>query len=68
MMNGQEKSDSGIVAMKPANKAGQPVAEPVERRLGTEGNAEQRNMHRTQSRVRMTQSLDRLRKAARQRK
>lgn len=68
MMNGQEKSDSGIVAMKPANKAGQPVAEPVERRLGTEGNAQQRNMHRTQSRARMTQSLDRVRKAARQRK
>ncbi|GGB14022.1 group II intron reverse transcriptase/maturase [Brucella endophytica] len=68
MMNGQEKSDSGIVAMKPTNKAGQPVAEPVEPRPGTKGNAEQLRMHRTQSRARMTQSLDRVRKAARQRK
>nr|WP_210311706.1 group II intron reverse transcriptase/maturase [Brucella endophytica] len=67
-MNGQEKSDSGIVAMKPTNKAGQPVAEPVEPRPGTKGNAEQLRMHRTQSRARMTQSLDRVRKAARQRK
>lgn len=27
MMNGQEKSDSGIVAVKPTNKAGQPAAD-----------------------------------------
>ena len=31
MMNGPEKSDSAIVAKKPANKAGAPVAERVER-------------------------------------
>lgn len=68
MMNGHEKSDSAILAVKPTNKAGRPVAESVERRAGTKGNAEQRNMHRTQSRDRMTQSLDRVRKAARQRK
>jgi group II intron reverse transcriptase/maturase len=68
MMNGQEKSDSGIVAEKPTNKAGQPAAEPVEPRPGTKGNAEQQRMHRTQSRARMTQSLDRVRKAARLRK
>ena len=30
MMHGREKSDSGIVAGKPTNKAGQPAAEPVE--------------------------------------
>src|SRR5690349_21390053 len=35
MMHEPEKSDSAIVATKPANKAGQPVAEPVERRAGT---------------------------------
>ena len=38
-MHDPEKSDSGIVATKPTNKAGRPVAEPVERRVGTEGNA-----------------------------
>ena len=68
MKKGHEKSDSGIVAVKPMNKAGRPVAESVEPRPGTKGNAEQRNMHRTQSRQRMSQSLDRLRKAARLRK
>src|SRR6478752_1793998 len=40
MMNGPEKSDSAIVAMKPANKAGQPSAEWVEPRAGTKGNTE----------------------------
>jgi RNA-directed DNA polymerase len=68
MMNGQEKSDSGIVAAKPTNKAGQPAAELVEPRPGTKGNAEQQHMHRTQSRARMSQSLDRVRKAARLKK
>lgn len=68
MMNGQEKSDSGIVAGKPTNKAGQPAAELVEPRPGAKGNAEQQHMHRTQSRARMSQSLDRVRKAARLRK
>jgi RNA-directed DNA polymerase len=68
MTNGQEKSDSGIVAGKPTNKAGQPAAELVEPRPGAKGNAEQQHMHRTQSRVRMSQSLDRVRKAARLRK
>ncbi len=68
MMNGQEKSDSGIVAVKPTNKAGQPAAELVEPRPGTKGNAEQQRMHRTQGRARMSQSLDRVRQAARLRK
>jgi len=38
-MHEPEKSDSAIVATKPANKAGRPGAEQVERRVGTEGNA-----------------------------
>jgi len=38
MMNEPEKSDSAIVAVKPANKAGSPVAEWVEPRAGTKGN------------------------------
>ena len=67
-MHDTEKSDSGIVAVKPTNKAGQPAAELVEPRPGTKGKAEQQRMHRTQGRARMTQSLDRIRKAARLRK
>ena len=67
-MHDTEKSDFGIVAVKPTNKAGQPVAELVEPRPGTKWNAEQQRMHRTQSRARMSQSLDRVRKAARLRK
>jgi RNA-directed DNA polymerase len=67
-MNDQEKSDPGIVAMKPTNKAGRPAAEPVERRPGTKGNAEQQSTLRTQSRDRVTQALNRVRQAARQKK
>src|SRR3982751_3676512 len=37
MMNGRERSDSAIVAVKPTNKAGQPAAEPGEPRAGTKG-------------------------------
>jgi group II intron reverse transcriptase/maturase len=54
--------------MKPVNEAGQPVAESVERRAGAEGNAGQHSTHRTQIRARVTQALDRVRHAARQRK
>src|ERR1700726_3865081 len=39
MMNGHEKSDSAIVAMKPPNKAGRPAAEAVERRAEAKENA-----------------------------
>jgi RNA-directed DNA polymerase len=67
-MNGREKSDPAIVAMKPTNKAGRPAAEPVERRAGAEGNVDQHDTHRSQSRARVTQALDRVRQAARQRK
>src|SRR6266852_3397847 len=67
-MHDPEKSDSGIVATKPTNKAGRPVAEPVEPRPGTKGNADQQSTHRAQSRARVTQALGRVRQAARQRK
>src|SRR5256885_9518257 len=67
-MHDPEKSDAGIVAMKPTNKAGRPVAEPVEPRPGTKGNAEQQSTLRTQGRERVTQALGRVRLAARQRK
>ena len=67
-MNDPEKSEPGIVATKPTNKAGRPAAESVEPRPGTKGNADQQSTHRTQSRARVTQALDRVRQAARQRK
>ena len=68
MMNGPEKSDSAIVAKKPANKAGAPVAERVERRAGTKGNAGQPRTHRTLRRGCVSPGLDRVRNAARQRR
>ncbi len=68
MMHDCEKSHSAIVAAKPTNKAGVPAAEPVEPRAGTEGNAGEQSTHRTQSRVRVSQALGRVRQAARLRK
>ena len=38
MMNGHEKSDSVIVAVKPTNKAERSAAESAEPRAGAEGN------------------------------
>src|SRR6202162_3778615 len=78
MMHGHEKSDPAIVAMKPANKADRTApersaaspnaAEPVERRAGTKGNADQQSTRRTQSRESVTQALERIRKVARERR
>ena len=72
MMHGAEKSGLVIVAGKPANKAEQPApegsaamlnaAEPVERRAGTKGNADQQSTCRTQSRISVSQALERIRK------
>jgi len=67
MMNGGEKSDPAVVAGKPANKAERSAAEPVERRAGAEEKAGRQSTHRTQTRDRVTQALDRIREAARQR-
>src|SRR5262249_23736866 len=61
MMHGCEKSDSAVVAVKLANNAERSTAEPVEPRVETEGNAGQQSTHRTQSRVRVSQALDRIR-------
>jgi RNA-directed DNA polymerase len=78
MMYGPEKSDPAIVATKPTNKAEKPgaersvaepnAAEPVERRAGTKGNADQQSTRRTQCRESVSQALERIRKAARERK
>ena len=67
-MNGHEKSDPTVLAMKPTNKAGRPVAEPGERRVGTKGNANQHNRRRAQNRESVSQALGRIRQAARTRK
>ena len=56
MMNGHEKSDSAIVAVKPTNKAERSAAELVERRTGAEGNADQPATNRTQGRARVAAS------------
>jgi len=68
MMHGPEESDSVIVAVKPTNKAEQSVAEPVEPRTETKGNADQQSTRRAQDRASVSQALERVRQAARQRK
>jgi RNA-directed DNA polymerase len=74
MVYGHEESDFAIVAVKPANKVAHPAversamgpaaAEPVEPRAETEGNADQQSTCRAQSRVSVSQALDRIRKVA----
>ena len=74
MMNGPEKSDPAIVAVKPANKAARSAMEPSmkehaaaesgERRAGTKGNADWQSTRRTQSRVSVSQALERIRQVA----
>lgn len=68
MMHGPEKSDPSIVAAKPTNNTGRPVAEPVEPREGAEGNTLQQRTRRAQDRESVSQVLARKRKAARSRK
>ena len=61
MMHGREKSDSAIVAGKPTNKAVLTAAEPVERRAGAKGNANQQSTDRAQNRATVSQALERVR-------
>jgi RNA-directed DNA polymerase len=68
VMHGREKSDSAILAKKPANKAGQPAAERVERRVEAKGNMVEPRTRRTPSRESVSQGLDRVRQAAKARK
>ena len=78
MMHGHEKSDPEIVAIrtnvggihreKPANKAVPTAAELVERRAGTKGNAGQQSTLRAQDWAGVSQTLDRIRQAARHNK
>jgi RNA-directed DNA polymerase len=68
MKNKQEKSDPSTVAKRPANKPGQPGAESAEPREGTEGNTREQHTCRTPSRESVSQGLERVREAAKQRK
>src|SRR6516164_3534262 len=76
-MHEREKSDPVIGAGKPTNKAEanahaehgvSDAAELVEQRAGAKGNADEQSTHRTQGRERVSQALDRVRKAARLKK
>src|ERR1700732_399179 len=78
MMHGSKRWTPAIVAVKPANKAANPAVEqsaaepatvePVEPRAGTKGNADQQSTCRAQSRVSVSQALERIRKVAKERK
>src|SRR6266487_1800431 len=61
MVHGHEKSDSAIVAVKPANKVERSAAEPAEPRAETKGNVGQQSTRRTQSRISVSQMLARIR-------
>ena len=60
MMNERGKSDTAIVAVKPANKAERSAAELVEQRAGTKGNADQQSTRRAQYRESVSQALGRM--------
>src|SRR5713101_5664891 len=68
MMHEPEKSDAVVVAVKPANKAERSAAELVEPRTATKGNVDQQSTRRAQDRASVSQALERVRQAARQRK
>src|SRR6202162_6365216 len=68
MMKGRGESDSAIVAGKPTNKAERSAAEPAEPRAEAKGNASQQSTRRAQDRVSVSQALERIRQAARERK
>ena len=62
------RSDPGIVAVKPANKAEPSAAESVEPRTGTKGNADQQSTRQAQDWESVSQALARIRQAAKLRK
>ena len=75
MKNEQEKSDPSIVAKRPANKPQNAEvdlwgsgAESAEPREGTKGNTGEQHTRRTPSRESVSQGLERVREAAKQRK
>jgi len=68
MMHDHEKSDPAIVAGKSANKVASATEESMEPRAGTKRNASQQSTLRAQDREGVSQALERVRQAARQRK
>ena len=68
MMYGPEESDPVVVAAKPTNKVERSTAESMEPRTGTKGNADQQSTRRAQDRESVSQALERVRIAARQRR
>src|ERR1017187_5855521 len=66
--NVQEQSDCAVVPMNQPNKEGQPSAEVGEGRAQTEENIVPSSMHATQGGKRMSQGLNGVRQAARERK
>ena len=69
-MNEPEKSDSPVVSKKTANEAGlkSSAEELAEKRGLAEGNPDQQTSHRTQSRGRLQQALERIRQAVKRKK
>ena len=67
-MNGRKQSDPAIVAVKSPNKSARAETEAMEPRAGAEENASRQSTHRTLSRERVTQALERVRQRARQKK
>ena len=67
-MNGGEKSDPAIVAVKPANGPLRRGEERVEPRAGAKGNVEGPNGVRAQERAAPLTEIDRVREAAQKRK
>ncbi len=81
MMNGREKSDPVVVAVKSLNGAGLPppkrslgfaqagrlAEEGMEPRTGTKGNVGRQSTLRAQDRAGVSQALNRVRQAAKQR-
>ena len=67
-MHALEKSDCAVVPVKQPNKGGRPSAEAVEGRAQMKENIVPSHMHPTQSGKCMSQGLDGVRKAARERK
>ena len=61
MMNGMEKSDSGVVAVKSANKGTTIPAESMERRTEPKGNLGSQSTRRAQDRESVEQAADRIR-------
>jgi len=61
-MHGPEKSDSVVVAGKPTNNAESSVAEPVERRTGTEGKVASKARAGHSTGFRVSQALEGLRR------